>query len=190
MEGASGGGILFFIFLLWIFGVFDSDESRSRGITRSHDPSSGGSSGGFKSGPRRELGDASASGRTGWKDKSLTERHLERDDITEEVRRNVRPASPRDYAKWLQGYLKRGGEIRYKREREMDFDFFVATGDFELPRLCGANSMALIVPEHVDVTYSDRGHSRIMWMDEYEFEGAGVESFTDPEIQSVIQDYT
>lgn len=180
-------GLLFILFILWIFGIFNFNKSRSRGITRSNPPSNESSSGSRKD-VKRELRDDFKW--KNWMNKTGAERHLSREKITDEMRGNVRPASPKDYAKWLSGYLKKGGEIRYERTRTLDSDYFVATGDFELPsRLCGANSVNLIVPEGIDVTYSDRGHCRIMWMDGYEFEGSGAESFTDPQIKNVAREY-
>lgn len=179
----TSGGVLFFLLILYVFGFFEPDSShRSRGITENHNPSLP------KGSDENESKEKTAFSSDSSGDVDSSHKwHVKR--LPAKVRENIRPASPTDYAKWLEGHLKRGGEIRYERNRDLDSDYFVATGDFYLPRMCGAKSIALIVPEDTNVVYHDRGHSRIMWMDGFKFEGAGVESFKETYIQNAIKKY-
>lgn len=87
------------------------------------------------------------------------------------------PAGTYDMARWMDGYVSRGGEVDYERDRGMT-GVYVLCRDAEITRLCGAMSIDVIVPRSVDVDVRDRGHATIYYMDGYHADGR-VELFED-----------
>lgn len=80
------------------------------------------------------------------------------------------PASAKDYAKWLKGYLEKGGNIsHYYMYGLPTKDFLKATSDFIITPLYGASSLNVIVPENIEVIVDPDliGHNSIYFMKEF-----------------------
>jgi hypothetical protein len=109
---------------------------------------------------------------------------VERADFLE----HCRPAEPREYSRWLKGYLRRGGKVTHPRDREIGpqrFYVLESTPDY-VPSLYGALSFNIIVPAGVlapaDLprTFHGRcGHSGFFFMAGFEAVSLIIESFTD-----------
>lgn len=89
----------------------------------------------------------------------------------------LRPATINDYTKWLKGYILRGMTVSLVYQQNFPRrNFFVATRDIpEMPRLCGALAVNIIVPEGVQAPklteHMPYGHSVLYFMDGFEIYG-------------------
>lgn len=96
----------------------------------------------------------------------------------------TRPAKVEDYKKWLAGFMKKGSEsthfYNYPMKGSLD-DWLVATADFELVPLYGANSLHIIVLNGVKFKGGDLGHTELYFMDRFEKQASWVPVYTDIE---------
>lgn len=76
----------------------------------------------------------------------------------------LRKATPRDYSLWLDGFLAHGGNVTNTYPYDMPPDFFVATKNIKITDLYGSSSIGVIVPEGIEVSYDDKGHNNIYYM--------------------------
>lgn len=81
---------------------------------------------------------------------------------------------------WFAGYIIKSDA---KITNYYDYDFLVErfrvlTQDAHITPLYGANSVRLIIPCGVKVTYDDLGHSTLYFMKNYEMVGAYVPSYS------------
>lgn len=104
-------------------------------------------------------------------------------------RKLARPCTINDYAKWLCGYVAKGGEV-YDWEGEFDDEQTLASGDWqlawfkmhksgEIPAFFGTAAINVIVPEGIDATNSEFcgghdsfGHNHVYFMDGYRVVGS------------------
>jgi len=82
-----------------------------------------------------------------------------------------KPANKKDYANWLIGYLKNGGQVSHVYDYEFP-GFFIAKKDFKLGSLYGANSIQVIIPEGIK-TSNASGHNTYYFMDDFKTSGYG-----------------
>lgn len=93
---------------------------------------------------------------------------------------NTRPTTVGEYAAFVRGYLKAGGQIRYVRDCPLRDDYRTVTDDLTMPALYGAATIDLLVPEGRTVEFPEgHGHATVLWMDGFRLEGAGLELFSD-----------
>lgn len=84
---------------------------------------------------------------------------------------NLRPASAAEYSRWLRGYLENGGTLGNYSDSPMT-GIYVAVRHFDLPPLCGASSISVIVPEGVIVDRQPGfSHNSVFWMDGFRYDG-------------------
>jgi hypothetical protein len=98
-----------------------------------------------------------------------------REDAISELKKKgyFRPARPDEYEAWLRGYIESGGKITHAYQYPMPNNFHVANLDFELPSLCGASAIELIVPCGVTISGIDIGHCNLYKMDGFKYRGFG-----------------
>jgi hypothetical protein len=85
------------------------------------------------------------------------------------ARPNLRRAEARDYNAWVRGYLERGGTIGHAYDYGLPSSYYIAIRDIEiLPPLVGAESVSIIVPEGITVSYNGLGHNALFFMDGFE----------------------
>lgn len=100
---------------------------------------------------------------------------------------NCNPATPIQYARWLQGYLAKGGRITHKYDFDFPTDgFFIAKQDCEAPSLYGVHAINIIVPEGITVKadYSQIGHCKIYYMKDFSYKGGVVGMY--PDIEKIV----
>lgn len=91
----------------------------------------------------------------------------------------LKEASVEDYKKWLKGYIQQGGKITHVYDYNMPKEFYIATKDFEMYPLFGANSINVIVPRNVKFLGGDLGHCNLYFEDGYRNEGNLVPIYKD-----------
>ncbi len=104
-------------------------------------------------------------------------KHGQREEFIEEF---CRPAEAIDYAYWLEGYIKNGGQITHHYDYNLPKDriFVLQTdsvqaeiakkGTIEVPKLHGSSSFSLIIPELIDkesIVDDTRSHNRLYYME-------------------------
>ncbi len=99
----------------------------------------------------------------------------------------LRPANPEDYSAWLRGYREAGGTPTrfhdYPMRKDDHDKWYVATEHLEIPPLCGAASVNIIVPAEI-VALIGKGHSHndVYYMDGYRTNrSVAVRVFSDTE---------
>lgn len=104
--------------------------------------------------------------------------------VQELLRGKSRSARVEDYKKWLAGFIKKGGEpthfYDYPMKGSLD-DWLVATADFELVPLYGANSLHIIVLNGVKFKGGDLGHTELYFMDGFEKRASCIPVYADIE---------
>jgi len=96
------------------------------------------------------------------------------------------PARPKDYRKWLKGFVAKGGKITnvYDYPISSDLsDWFVAHRAFEISPLFGASSINIIAQEGVELLGGELGHNEIYFLDNYEHMGSNVPTYTDMKLE-------
>jgi hypothetical protein len=104
------------------------------------------------------------------------------------------PASAADYARWLRGYVKRGGKITHRYDYPFKrAGFLHATEDVTVNsrKEFGARSRDIIAAPGVKVTrsvpgpqegFNGWGHTKVYWMNGYRTNNTGiVPVYSDPE---------
>lgn len=108
--------------------------------------------------------------------------HFDRPKVPSTLGGHVRKATRFEYKCWLAGYLRRGGDVDHRRDRDFESgNYFFATSDFRLPKLCGANAFGVIVPQGIKVDSKFCGHCRVLRMDGFTTNRT-VEMFNDIEL--------
>jgi hypothetical protein len=102
---------------------------------------------------------------------------------------HCRLAEPKDYSRWLKGYLRRGGKVTHPRNREIRCAKFYVLESLpdHVPSLYGALSINVIVPsglrffpDHLPRTFHGQcGHSSFFFMDGFQAVSMSIESFAD-----------
>lgn len=140
----------------------------------------------------REARERDAEGRVRWaeQEREMQERRAKQQAAYErDVQPHLRDATPREYARWLVGFLERGGEITHYYDYKMPWTFYIAIRDFSLPPFYGSLSVSVIVPAHITVEYGDTGHNNLFLMDGFHHGGGWVpvySDFVDPDRPSLI----
>jgi hypothetical protein len=95
--------------------------------------------------------------------------HRHREEIKQGgVMPHLRPATPKDYNRWLTGYIQNGGEPSHCYDYPMTrARFYIAIRDFVLHPFYGAQSINVIVPVGVNVSVYDAGHNSVFYMEEF-----------------------
>lgn len=90
------------------------------------------------------------------------------------------PATVKDYTAWLRGYMDRGKEPNHIVDHPFDGDkFYVITRNMEIPTLHGAMAVNLIIPEGVEVSFRDIGHTSLYFMKGYTTTDRSVTVYSD-----------
>jgi hypothetical protein len=98
--------------------------------------------------------------------------------LDRDVRPYIRPATARDYNRWLRGYLEASGRITHAYDYPFDrLGMCVAVADFTLPPLYGSSSLDIIVPAGITVVCPDPGHNKLYFMDGFR-KGIGGQHFS------------
>lgn len=104
----------------------------------------------------------------------------EKEHFNHAIRPKLRKATARDYRRWLEGWVAKEGKTTHYYDRPLDSDFYVVTSNMDLPPYYGASSISLIVPEGIEVTFSEGlGHNNIYFMDSFDHAGSWVPLFDD-----------
>lgn len=104
----------------------------------------------------------------------MDESHARTESFWASSRHVLSPATPLDYARWLAGYIRQGGELTHSYDYDLPRSFFVATGNLHLPALYGSRAVSVIVPRGVEVTFDEIGHNALYFMDDFRVEGSLV----------------
>lgn len=92
-----------------------------------------------------------------------------------ELLSHCRPATVAEYAEWLVGYLNAGGRVTSVNSGPMRGMWWMLTPPTYAPKLCGALSVDVIVPDGFRLARSlDWGHSTFYLMDRFELVGHSV----------------
>lgn len=84
-------------------------------------------------------------------------------------------ATAKDYGAWLKGFMERGGEPTTFYDYGMpQSKYYLATDSFKLPPLYGADSVCIIIPAGVTVTFDDLGHNSLYMIDGFDYCGYSV----------------
>lgn len=84
----------------------------------------------------------------------------------ENLMKCLRPATIEDYVAWLKVRYHYYGNRDFKYvEGPLIFRHFVAHTNFHLPKLHGAESLTILVPQDIIYTRKDLGHSNILDFD-------------------------
>lgn len=105
-------------------------------------------------------------------------RTIENDNSWRPLSQSLRVANPSDYQEWLNGYRAKGGQVTHQYNYNMPDRFFICINDLELPAWYGANSISVIVPEHIQLTCKDGlGHNNVFYMEDFQAKGISIPSY-------------
>ena len=115
---------------------------------------------------RQEAREREAERETRWMSEMAKndQEHADRKSKSKTWIATLRKAAPRDYSLWLDGFLAHGGNVTNTYTYDMPPDFFVATKNIKITDLYGSSSIGVIVPEGIEVSYDDKGHNNIYYM--------------------------
>lgn len=86
-----------------------------------------------------------------------------------DVRPYLRRATAREYNAWMRGYLEKGGGIGHAYDYGLPSSYYVAIRNIgSLPALFGAQSVSIIVPAGITVSYGNLGHNELFFMDGFD----------------------
>lgn len=105
------------------------------------------------------------------------ESRRKRSQREEFVREFLRPATVREYAEWLKGFILGGGALgHFYRYDFPEYGFYVARREIvSVPKFSGALSISIIVPRGIQAPkltgHMPYGHSVLYFMDGFEIYG-------------------
>lgn len=101
-------------------------------------------------------------------------------------------ATVEDYNDWMKAYVRTGDQpTSYSTHGCYTDRLFVATSDFRMRPLYGAQSITVIVPKNVEFLGGDLGHSTLLYMDGSTSNPGFVDAYADtnvPGVKSVAGD--
>ncbi len=80
----------------------------------------------------------------------------------------LRPAAPKDYKKWLDGFIKKGGKPAHYYDFPISLvikRFYVAVEDFEVSPLHGAYAISILVPKKIEFFGGELGDIALYFYD-------------------------
>lgn len=110
-----------------------------------------------------------------WYQRQLGEQIRKAREVADAFRRNFLPhlpvALPINYARWLVGFIRNGGQPTHFYDYELPSNFYLATFSFGLPPLYGSDSVNLIVLPGVQIKYDSLGHSHLFHLSDSSTDG-------------------
>lgn len=99
------------------------------------------------------------------------------------LRGKIIRASSSDYKKWLKGYLEKGGKPTHVYNYPLPHDWFIATDNFTILPLYGAQSINIIVPEGIfaDIGVKGLGHNNLYFIKDFSTSGSWIPIYDDIE---------